>query len=61
MHAILAKAYGCAACVIRFVERLHAGDAAMHACELRVVHGLAMFEARDACVIFWSDGIQRYP
>ena len=61
VHPILAQACGCAACVIRFVERLHAGNAAMHACQFRVVHGLAMFEARDACVIFWSDGIKRDP
>ena len=61
MHSILAQACGCAAGVIRFVERLHAGNATMHACEFRVVHRLAMFEARDACVIVWSDGIQRYP
>jgi hypothetical protein len=61
VHSIIAKACRCAAGIIRFVKRLHAGNATMHTCEFRVVHGLAMFEARDACVIFWSDGIQRYP
>ena len=60
VHSIVAKAGRCAACIIRFVERLHAGNAAMHACEFRVVHRLAMFEARDTCVIFWSDGVKCY-
>ena len=56
----MAKACRCTAGIIRFVERLHAGNATMHPCKFRIVHGLAMFEARDACVIFWSDGIKRY-
>ena len=60
VHSIIAKACRCDARIIRFVERLHAGNATMHTCEFRVVHGLAMFEARDACVIFWSDGVKCY-
>ena len=60
VHSIIAKACRCDAGIIRFVKRLHAGNATMHAREFRVVHGLAMFEARDTCVIFWSDGVKRY-
>jgi hypothetical protein len=60
VHSIIAKACRCDAGIIRFVKRLHAGNAAMHACEFRIVHGLAMFEACDACVIFWSDGVKCY-
>jgi hypothetical protein len=60
VHSIIAKACRCDAGIIRFVKRLHAGNATMHACKFRVVHCLAMFEACDTCVIFWSDGIKRY-
>jgi hypothetical protein len=58
VHALRTKACRRTARIVRFVEWLHAGNAARHPRKFRVIHGLAMFVACNACMIFWRDGIE---